>query len=115
MRQGEIYWVDLGEPVGSSPGYRHPCVVVQSDVFNLSKIRTVVVCELTSNLLRAEAPGNVLLGEGEGDLERTSVVNISQIYTVDRSILVEKIGALSKSRVAEIFSGLRLLLEPREV
>jgi mRNA interferase MazF len=112
MRQGEIYWVDLGEPVGSSPGYRHPCVVVQSDVFNLSKIRTVVVCELTSNLLRAEAPGNVLLGEGEGDLERTSVVNISQIYT---SILVEKIGALSKSRVAEIFSGLRLLLEPREV
>lgn len=110
-----MYWLDLGEPAGSGPGFRHPYVVVQSDLFNISKIRTVVVCELTSNLQRAEAPGNVLLRKGEGGLERASVANVSQLYTVDKSDLAEKIGALSKNRVEEIFAGLRLLLEPRDV
>jgi mRNA interferase MazF len=115
IRQGDLFWLNLGEPSGSGPGFRHPYVVVQSDLFNVSKIRTVVVCELTSNLQRAEAPGNVLLRKGEGGLERASVANVSQLYTVDKSDLAEKIGALSKSRVAEIFAGLRLLLEPRDV
>ncbi|OGD19732.1 MAG: PemK family transcriptional regulator [Candidatus Aminicenantes bacterium RBG_13_59_9] len=114
-RQGDIYWLDLGGPNGSGPGYRHPYIVVQSDLFNFSKIQTVVVCELTSNLKRAEAPGNVLLRKGEGGLKRDTVVNVSQLYTVDRSALAEKIGFLSISRVAEIFAGLRLLLEPRDV
>jgi mRNA interferase MazF len=115
IRQGEVYWLDLGEPAGSGPGYRHPYLVVQSDLFNVSRIRTVVVCELTSNLQRAEAPGNILLRRGEGGLERASVVNVSQLYTVDKTDLVERIGALSQDRVAEIFTGLTLLLEPRQV
>jgi len=115
IRQGDLFWLDLGEPEGSGPGFRHPYVVVQSDLFNASAIQTVAVCELTSNLKRAEAPGNVLLRKGEANLKKDSVVNISQLYTVDRSALAAKIGSLSKSRVAEIFSGLRLLLEPRDV
>jgi len=115
IRQGDLFWLDLGEPGGSGPGFRHPYVVVQSDLFNVSKIRTVVVCELTSNLQRAEAPGNVLLRKGEGNLERESVINISQVYTVDKSVLIEQIGALSQDRIAEISVGLKLLLEPRDV
>jgi mRNA interferase MazF len=110
-----MYWLDLGEPAGSGPGFRHPYVVVQSDLFNISRIRTVVVCELTSNLQRAEAPGNVLLQKGEGGLDRASVVNISQVYTVDKSALIEKIGTLSQERIMEISAGLKLLLEPRDV
>jgi len=115
LRQGDLYWLDLGEPDGSGPGYRHPYVVVQGDLFNASRIGTVVVCELTSNLKRAAAPGNVLLRKSEGNLKRETVVNVSQLYTVDRSALAEKIGALSPSRLAEIYAGLKLLLEPREV
>jgi len=115
IRQGDLFWLDLGEPNSSGPGFRHPYVVVQSDLFNVSRIRTVVVCELTTNPKRAEAPGNVQLRRGEAGLKRDTVVNISQVYTVDKAILAERIGALSPSRIAEIFEGLRLLLEPRDV
>jgi mRNA interferase MazF len=115
IKQGDLFWLDLGEPKGSGPGFRHPFVVVQSDLFNISRIQTIVVCEITSNLQRAEAPGNVLLHKGEGNLKKASVANVSQLYTVDRSALAEKIGALTKARVAEIYAGLRLLLEPRDV
>jgi mRNA interferase MazF len=115
IRQGEVYWVDFGEPGGSQPGYRRPAVVVQNDVFNASSIRTVVVCSLTSNLRRAEAPGNVLLVPGEADLREQSVVNISQVFTVNKRDLVEKIGSLGGERVHQIISGINLLLEPREV
>jgi mRNA interferase MazF len=112
--QGDIYWVDLEEPSGSEPGYRHPHVVVQNNVFNRSQIRTVVACPLTSNLKRASAPGNVLLDKNEGDLPRQSIVNVSQIFTVDKSQLSEYIGTLSPKRVREILSGIKLVLEPRE-
>jgi mRNA interferase MazF len=88
-------------------------VVVQNDIFNQSQIRTVVVCALTSNLRRARSPGNVLLDLGEAGLPRQSVVNITQILTVDRSQLGECIGTLSPERVREVTAGLRLLLEPR--
>jgi mRNA interferase MazF len=115
IRQGDIFWVDLGIPKGSAPGYRHPHVVIQNNVFNASKINTVVVCALTSNLKRAKAPGNVLLKKGEGNLKKDSVVNISQIITTDKSDLVEKIGSLSPSRIKEVIEGVKLLLEPREV
>lgn len=115
IKQGDIYWVNLGIPEGSEPGYRHPHVVVQNNVFNASKINTVVVCALTSNLKRAKAPGNVLLRKGEGNLKKDSVVNISQIITVDKSDLVEKIGSLSSSRVKQIIEGVKLLIEPREI
>jgi mRNA interferase MazF len=112
VNQGDIYWVELGDPIGSAPGYRHPHVIVQNNDFNRSNIRTVVVCALTSNLKRASAPGNVLLDSGEANLPKQSVVNVSQIFTVDRSQLGEKIGTLSSQRIRQILDGLYLLLEP---
>ncbi len=114
INQGDIYWIDLGEPLGSEPGYRHPHVVVQNNLFNRSAIRTVVVCALTSNLKRANAPGNVFLPREETNLPKDSVVNVSQIFTVDKSQLDEYVGALSARRVQEILEGIRLVLDPRE-
>ena len=115
IRQGEIYWIELEEPVGSGPGYRHPHVVIQNNLFNWSRIRTVVVCALTSNLMRGEAPGNVVLENGEGGLTRQSVVVVSQVFTVDKSQLCEYIGTLSGPRVRQILEGVNLVLEPREM
>ena len=103
------------EPSGSEPGYLHPHVVVQNNIFNQSRINTVVVCTLTSNLKRANAPGNVTLNKGEANLPKKSVVNISQIFTVHKTDLSEKIGSLSFSRISQILSGIRLLTEPGEV
>lgn len=114
IRQGDIYWVDLGVPKGSEPGYRHPHVIVQNNVFNASWINTVVVCALTSNLKRAKAPGNVLLQKGEANLKKACVVNISQIITVNKSDLVEKIGSLSSATIEEVIEGVKLLVEARE-
>jgi mRNA interferase MazF len=115
INQGDIFWVELGEPTGSEPAYRHPHVVIQNNVFNRSRINTVVVCALTSNLKRATAPGNVLLERGEANLSKRSVVNISQIFTVDKAELRARIGTLSAKRVREILDGLELLIEPREL
>ncbi len=114
INQGDIYWVELEEPSGSEPGYSHPHVVVQNNLFNQSQIRTVVVCALTSNLKRAEAPGNVLLDKSEANLPKASVVNVTQIFTVDKSQLGEYIGALSPKKMREILKGISLVLEPRE-
>ena len=113
--QGDVFWIDLGAPSGAEPGYRHPHVVVQNNVFNRSRLNTVVVCVLTSNLKRAEAPGNVLLEKGEANLPKQSVVNVTQIFTVDRGDLVERIGGLSRKRVRQILDGVLLLMEPRDV
>ena len=115
IHQGDVYWVELSEPVGSEPGYRHPLVVVQNNVFNASRIGTLVVCALTSNLQRALAPGNVRLEAGEGGLTRPSVVNVSQLFTIDKRQALEWIGALSPRRVRQILDGIALVLEPREV
>jgi mRNA interferase MazF len=112
--QGDVFWVDLEEPKGSEPGYRHPHVVVQNNVFNRSQIRAVLVCPLTSNLKRAAAPGNVLLDAHEANLPKPSVVNVSQVYTVDKTQLSEYIGTLSPRRVRQILDGIRLVVEPRE-
>jgi mRNA interferase MazF len=114
INQGAICWIDFEEPRGSAPGYRHPHVVVQNNLFNQSKIATVVVCALTSNLQRAAAPGNVLLDKHEANLTKQSVVNVSQIFTVDKTQLGEYIGALSPKRVREILEGIKLVIEPRE-
>lgn len=115
IRQGDIYWIDLEDPKGSEPGYRHPHVVVQNNVFNSSRIGTVVVCALTSNVKRAAAPGNVLLKKGEANLKKDSVVNITQLVTVDKADLIEQIGTLPPTRVREILDGIRLLIEPRDL
>lgn len=112
IRQGDIYWVNLGSSKGSEPGYRHPHVVIQNDVFNASRINTVVVCALTTNLKLAQAPGNVALNKGEANLSKKSVVNISQVVTVNKSDLKDKIGSLSSKRTYEIIEGIKLLVEP---
>ena len=112
--QGDIFWVDLEEPRGSEPGYRHPHVVIQNNLFNRSQIRTVIVCPLTPNLKRAAAPGNVLLDKQEANLPKPSVVNVSQVFTVDKAQLSDYIGTLSAKRVREILIGIRLVIEPRE-
>lgn len=100
-------WIEPDETHGSVPGYPHPHVVVQDDVFNRSRINTVVVCALSSNLKRANEPGNVLLEPGEGNLSRQSIVIVSQVSTVDKDRLGEAIGALSDARVEQILAGMR--------
>jgi mRNA interferase MazF len=115
IKQGDIFWIEQGEPAGSEPGYRRPFVVVQNNLFNHSRMNTVVVCALTTNLQRAKAPGNVLLEAGEGGILKSSVVNISQIFTVDKQDLQEYCGSLTPRRVEQILSGIFLLLEPAEV
>lgn len=111
--QGDIYWIDIGNPTGSKMAYRHPYVVIQNNVFNKSKMNTAVVCALTSNIQKAGIPGNVLLEKDEGNLPKQSVVNVSQITTVDKSELIDKIGTLSKKRIYQIIDGINLLIMPR--
>ena len=115
IKQGDIYWVDLGEPSASEPAYRHPHVVIQNNVFNKSRINTVIVCSLTSNLKRAKSPGNVLLEKSESNLPKQSVVNVTQVFTVNKSDCVEKIGSLSKKRMNEVLEGIQLVLTPRDI
>jgi mRNA interferase MazF len=109
INQGDIYWVALEGPGGVEAGYIHPHVVVQDDVFNHSRINTVVVCALTSNIKRASSPGNVLLETGEANLPRPSVVEVSKLSTVDKTQLGEYIGMLSEDRVGQILAGMRFL------
>ena len=111
IRQGQIYWLDFGSAAGSAPADRHPCVVVQNDVFNRSAIATTVVCLITSNLSRANAPGNVLLRKGEANLRKASVVNVSQILIVDKSELVECIGKVSVAAAVAVRDGLHMLFD----
>lgn len=113
INQGDVYWINANKPVGSAPGFVRPFVVIQNDVFNSGNIATVLVCALTTNLRRANAPGNVLLDEDEADLSKQSVVLVSQILTVDKSALIDKIGTLSKERVEQILQGVKLLIEPQ--
>lgn len=115
IHQGDVYWIDLGEPEGSEPGYTRPFVVIQNNVFNLSRLNTVIVCAITSNLKRAASPGNVLLEEGEANLSKASVVLVTQVFTVDKEQLGEYVGTLSKKRVRQILNGEELVTEPREI
>ena len=111
VRQGEVYWIDFGPVTGSAPAERHPCVVVQSDVFNRSRIATTVVCLITSNVSLSRAPGNVALSRGAGNLPKASVVNVSQILTVNKAELVERIGKLPAAIIDAIRDGLHLLVD----
>ncbi len=115
VRQGEIYWADLGTPQASEPGYRRPVLIVQGNAFNRSRLATTVICTLSSLLERAKAPGNVLLNLGEGHLPKQSVVVISQVYTIDKTQLEEQIGTLSQSRMKQVLEGLRMLTEPDDL
>jgi mRNA interferase MazF len=115
IKQGDIYWLDLGEPVGAQSAYRHPHVVIQNNIFNQSQIATTVVCALTSNLKRANAPGNILLEENEANLPKQSVVNVSQIFTVSKEQLQQKIGTLNQARIEQILAGIKLVIETRDI
>lgn len=110
--QGEVQWVDFGDPIGSEPAHRRPCVIVQNDAFNASRISTVVVAALTSNLRLGQAFGNVTLRKGEAGLRTRSVVNISQLATVDRAMLDGRVGRLSRRRLDEVLRGIYALLHP---
>lgn len=107
INRGDVYWVAPDDSRGPAPSYSHPHVVIQDDVLNHSRITTVVVCALTTNLHRASEPGNVLLEVGEGSLPKQSVVVVSQVSSVDKARLGERIGSLSDGRVEQILAGLR--------
>jgi mRNA interferase MazF len=109
--RGDLFWIEPDESRGSVPGSSHPHVVVQDDVFNHSRISTVVVCALTSNLTRANEPGNVLLEAGEGNLPKRSVVVVSQVSSVDKARLGERIGALSDARSRAAAKAVRYRLK----
>ena len=111
MRRGEIWWASLSAPLGSGPGYRRPVVIVQSDRFNESRIATTVVAVVTSNLRLAAAPGNVLLDRHESGLPKDSVVNVSQVLTVDKSFLTERVGTLPAQTMVAVDAGLRLAMD----
>lgn len=110
MQRGEIWWADMPRPVASEPGYRRPVLVIQSDDFNRSRIRTVIVAVLTSNLRLAEAPGNVLVRADETGLPQDSVVNVSQIITVDKSFLIEQVSQVTDHVMLLVEDGLRVVL-----
>ena len=114
IRQGEVYWAELDEPSGSEPSGNRPYVVVQNNVFNESRMKTVLLCTVISTLRRGQDAGNVPLNTGEANLPKPSVVVVSQIVTLDKSQLGEYIGKLSKSRIRQILDGLQLLTEPRD-
>ncbi len=110
MKRGEVWWASLAEPSGYGPGLRCPVLVIQSNSFNDSRIATVIVAVLTSNLALAEAQGNVRLAKSESDLSRPSVVNVSQVLTVDRSVLTERVRGLPDSAIQKVNDGLRIVL-----
>jgi mRNA interferase MazF len=111
VAKGEIWWADLSEPVGSAPGFRRPVLVVQGDPLNRSRIATVVVVPLTSNVQWAEAPGNVLLPAALTHLSKDSVANVSQIVTVDRRLLTERISKLPQNKLELVYAGIDIILD----
>jgi mRNA interferase MazF len=110
MQRGEIWWANLPTPVASEPGYRRPVLIIQSDNFNRSRISTVIVGVLTTNIKLAEAPGNLLVKSDETGLPRDSVVNVSQIITVDKSFLTEHVNQVTEDIMLLVEDGLRLVL-----
>jgi mRNA interferase MazF len=110
VQRGEIWWASLPSPRGSGPGYRRPVVVVQSDAFNRSRIQTVIVAVITSNVFLARAPGNVVLLRSQSGLPKDSVVNVSQLITLDQSYMTERVGRLRSRQMQALEEGLRLVL-----
>lgn len=111
MRRGDIYWADLGTPTGSAPAKRRPVLIVQADSFNTSRIGTVIGAIVTTNQQLAAAPGNVALSKRASKLPKDSVVNVSQIVTLDKTMLEERVSSLAAETMTEVAAGLRLVLE----
>ena len=110
ISQGHVYWADLPDPTGSGPGFRRPVIVVQGDALNRSRVRTVVCVPLTSNLLWADAPGNVLLPAKATGLPRDSVANASQIVALDRDLVTEEVGKLARRQLELVLTGIDIVL-----
>jgi mRNA interferase MazF len=110
MMRGELWWVDLGIPFGSEPGFRRPALIIQNDFFNKSKINTTIVVPLSTNILYADAPGNIFLNKSETKLSKDSVLAISQISVIDRKRLVEKISKLNKAIIEEVENNILFVL-----
>ena len=110
VERGQVWWADLGEPAGSQPGFRRPVLIVQSDTFNRSRLRTVLAVVLTSNVRLVDAPGNVLIPAKAAGLPKDSVANVSQVITVDRDFLAEPAGRLRGQLLKDVENGLRLVL-----
>ena len=111
IRRGELWWASLPEPIGSEPGYRRPVLVLQADSFNASRIATAIAVVVTSNLALQRAPGNVLIPRNLSGLPKDSVANVSQLVTVDKSFLTERIGQLPVVLLQEVEKGLKLVLD----
>lgn len=111
VERGQVWWADLGEPDGSEAGFRRPILIVQSEAFNRSRIRTVVAVVLTANARLVDAPGNVLIPAKAAGLPKDSVANVSQVITVDRDFLLELAGRIKGQVLAEVDNGLRLVLD----
>ena len=114
IRQGEVFWLDLGRPRGSEPAKERPVVVVQSDRFNRSALQTTVVAAISTNLHLAAAPGTVRIAKGEAGLPKPSVANLSQLRTIDKSALTSRMGQLGSSRIQELRAGLAILFETED-
>lgn len=110
MKRGEVWWASLPAPSGSGPGFSRPVLVIQTDPFNDSRISTAIVAVITSNVALGEAPGNVRTGKAETGLPKPSVVNVSQVLTIDRSLLTDRVRALPADTMARVDNGLRLVL-----
>ena len=110
IRKGSVYWVDFSPGKGSEPAGRRPGLVIQSDILNDSKLNTVIMLAITSTLKFGDLPGNVVLRKGEANLPKKCVVNVTQIKSVDKKSLKEKIGSLSKKRMTEIYEGIKLVM-----
>lgn len=111
IAQGDIWWAALPDPVGSGPGFKRPVVIVQGDTFNRSRIATVVVMPLTSNTRLATMPGNVLLSARKTGLPKDSVANVTQIIAIDRSLLVEEIGRISRTQIELLWKGVDIVFD----
>ena len=110
MTRGELWWVNLGMPFGSEPGYKRPVIIIQNDFFNSSRINTTIIVPLTTNLLLAEAPGNVLITRNESKLSKDSVIVVSQIKVVDRQRLIEKISKIDRAIIEKVEYGIMFIL-----
>ncbi|MBL0701932.1 MAG: type II toxin-antitoxin system PemK/MazF family toxin [Desulfosarcina sp.] len=111
IKRGQIWWAELPEPIGSGPGYRSPLLIIQSNDFNKSKINTIIAALITSNIRLSAAPGNILLSIKKSKLPKESVINISQLITIDKSFLTEKANTLSSSIMTNVDEGVRLVLQ----
>lgn len=111
MQRGEIWWADLADPQGAAPGYRRPVLILQADAFTQSRIATVIVVIVTSNLRLASAPGNVFVSAHESGLPRDSVINVSQLVTLDKTVLDAQVGHLSARTMTAVEDGVRLVLD----